>query len=61
MTDVGTGVLAKRRLEPEDVALLVFPFACFDWFVLKSVVVSTFIECFRVRRCGLVKGWFVRW
>ena len=42
MSDVGTGVLAKRRVVPEDVvALSVFPFACFGWFVLHSVVVST--------------------
>ena len=35
MSDVGVGVLAKRRVVPEDViALSVFPFACFGWFVL---------------------------
>ena len=35
MSDVGTGALAKRRVVSEDVvALLVFPFDCFDWFVL---------------------------
>ena len=35
MSDVGAGVLAKRRAVPEDViALSVFPFACFGWFVL---------------------------
>ena len=34
MSDVGAGVLAKRRVVPEDViTLLVFPFACFGWFV----------------------------
>ena len=57
MFDVGTGIFAKGRVVPEDVvALSVFSFACFGWFV----VVSTFIECFLVRRCGLVKGCFVR-
>ena len=35
MSDVDTGVLAKTRVLPEDiVALLVFSFACFGWFVL---------------------------
>ena len=35
MSDVGAGVLAKRRVVPEDViALSVFPFVCFGWFVL---------------------------
>ena len=35
MSDVGAGVLAERRVVPEDViALSVFPFACFGWFVL---------------------------
>ena len=35
MSDVGTGVLAKRRVVPEDVAAVsVFPFACFGWFAL---------------------------
>ena len=32
MSDVGTGVFAKRRVLPEDV--VAFPFACFGWFVL---------------------------
>ena len=42
MSDVGTGIFAKRRVVPEDVvALSVFPFACFGWFVLQGVVVST--------------------
>ena len=54
-SDVCTGVFAKRR-----VALSVFMFACFGWFVLQAVVVSTFIECFLVRRCCLVKGCFIR-
>ena len=35
MSDVCTGVFAKRRVVPEDVvALSVFTFACFGWFVL---------------------------
>ena len=35
MPDVGAGVLAKRRVVPEDVtASSVFPFACFSWFIL---------------------------
>ena len=35
MSDVGTDVLAKRRVVPGDVvALPVFLFACFGWFVL---------------------------
>ena len=51
MSDVCTGVFAKRKVVPEDViALSVFTFACFGWFVLQGVVVSTFIECFLVRR-----------
>ena len=61
MSDVGSGVFAKRRVVPKDVvALSVFPFACFGWFVLQGVMVPTFIECFQVRRCGWVKGCFVR-
>ena len=67
MSDVCTGVFAKRRVVPEDVvALSVFTFACFGWFVLQGVVVSTFIECFLEegaafwRRCCLVKGCFIR-
>ena len=33
-SNVGTGVFAKRRVVPEDiVALSVFPFAFFSWFV----------------------------
>ena len=55
--DVGSGVFTKRRVVPEDVvALSVFPFACFGWFVMYSAVVSTFVECFLVWKCGLVKG-----
>ena len=35
VSDVGAGVLAERRVVPEDViALSVFLFACFGWFVL---------------------------
>ena len=35
MSDVGTGVVTKMRLVPEDVvALSVFRFACFGWFVM---------------------------
>ena len=35
MSDVGAGVLAERRVVPKDViALSVFSFACFGWFVL---------------------------
>ena len=46
MSDVGTGVFAKGRVVPEDVvALSAFPFACFGWFVMQGVLVSTFIEC----------------
>ena len=34
MSDVCTGVFAKRGVVPEDVvALSVFTFACFGWFV----------------------------
>ena len=45
MSDVGTGVFAKGRVVPEDViALAVFMFACFGWFVLQGVVVSTLIS-----------------
>ena len=55
-TGVFTGVFAKRRVVPEGVvALSVFMFACFGGFVLYGVVVSTFIECFLIRRCCLVK------
>ena len=35
MSNVGTDVLAKRRVVPKDVvALPVFRFACFGWFIL---------------------------
>ena len=35
MSDVGAGVFAKGRVVPEDaVALSVFAFVCFGWFVL---------------------------
>ena len=35
MSDVGAGVLAKRRVVPQDVITLsVSPFACVGWFVL---------------------------
>ena len=61
MSDVATGVFPKGRVVPEEVvALSVFTFACFRWFVLQGVVVSAFIECFLVRRCCLVKGCFIR-
>ena len=61
MSNVCTGVFAKRRVVQEDVvALSVFTFAYFGWFVLQGVVVSTFIECFLIRRCCLVKGCFIR-
>ena len=61
MSDVGTGVFAKGSVVPEDVvALSVFTFACSDLFVLQGVMVFTFIECFLVRRCCLVKGCFIR-
>ena len=41
MSDVCTGVFAKGRVVPEDaVALSVFTFACFGWFVLQGVVLS---------------------
>ena len=56
MSDVCTGVFAKRRVVPEDFVT----FACFGWFVLQGVVVSTFSECFLIRRCCLVKGCFIR-
>ena len=37
MSDVGTDVFAKGRIVPEDVvALLVFTFPCFGWFVLQG-------------------------
>ena len=61
MSDVCTGVFAKGTVVPEDVvALSVFAFACFGWFVLQGVVVSTLVECLLVRRCCLVKGCFIR-
>ena len=60
MPDVGAGALAKRRIIPDDViALSVFPFLCFGWFILQCVVVSAFVECFLVWGGGLVKGCFV--
>ena len=35
MPDVGAGALAKRRIVPDDViALSVFPFLYFGWFIL---------------------------
>ena len=61
MSDAGTSVFAKGRVVPVDVvALSFFTFASFGWFVLQDVVVFTFIECFLVRRCCLVKGCFIR-
>ena len=34
VSDVSAGVLAKRKVVPEDViALSVLPFACFGWFI----------------------------
>ena len=61
MSDVCTGVFAKGRVVPEDVvALSVFAFACFGWLVLQGVVVPTFVDCFLVRRCCLVKRCFIR-
>ena len=37
MSDVCTGVFAKRRVVPEDVvAFSVFTFACFGWFILQG-------------------------
>ena len=37
MSDVGTGVFAKGRVIPEDVvALSVFTFVFFGWFVLHN-------------------------
>ena len=61
MSDVCAGVFAEGGVVPEDVvALSVFMFVCFGWFVLQGVVVSTFIKCFLVRRCCLVKGCFIR-
>ena len=59
MSDVCTGVFAKGRVVPEDVVALSV-FACFGWFVLQGVAVSTFVECFLVRRRCLVKGCFIR-
>ena len=41
MSDVCTGVFAKGKVVPEDVvALLVFAFACFGWFVLQGVTTN---------------------
>ena len=62
VSDVGTGVFVKGRVVPaEDVVTLsAFTFACCGWLILQGVVVSTFIECFLVRRCCLVKGCFIR-
>jgi len=33
VSDIGPGALAKRRVVPEDVIVLVSPFACFYWFI----------------------------
>ena len=42
MSDVCTGVFAKRGVVPEDVvALSVFTFACFGWFVLQGTRATT--------------------
>ena len=60
MSDVGTGVLAKRRVVPEDVvALSVFPFACFGWFVLGCSGIH-FRRVLSGKEVRLVKGCFVR-
>ena len=43
MSDVCTGVFAKERVVPEDVvALSVFAFACFGWFVWYPLSSSAF-------------------
>ena len=59
MSDVGTGVLAKGRVVPGGCCCVVGFSVCLLWLV-RTVVVSTFVECFLVRRCGLVKGCFFR-
>ena len=44
MSDVCTGVFAKRGVVPEDVvALSVFTFACFGWFVLQGACFGWFV------------------
>ena len=56
MTDVGVDVFAEWGVVPEDVvALSVSPFSSCSRFVVWSVVVSAFVECFLVRG-----GWLGR-
>ena len=59
MTDVGVDVFAEWGVVPEDVvALSVSPFSSCSRFVVKSVVVSAFVECFLVGGGG--GGWLGR-
>ena len=56
MTDVSVDIFAESRVVPKDVVTLsVSSFSSRDRFVVKSEVVSAFIECFLVWRGGLVK------
>ena len=56
VTDIRVDIFTEWRIVPEDVVTLsVFPFSSRCWFVMQSVVVSAFVECFLVRRGGLVE------
>ena len=56
MTDVSVDIFAEWRVVPKDVVTLsVSSFSSRDRFVVKSIVVSSFVECFLVWRGSLVK------
>ena len=56
MTDVSVGIFAEWRVVPKyAVTSSVSSFSSRGRFVVKSLVVSAFVECFLVWRGGLVK------
>ena len=55
MIDISVDIFAEWRVVPKDVSLSVSSFSSCDRFVVESVVVSAFVECFLVWRGGLVK------
>ena len=55
MTDISVDIFAERRVIPEDVVMLSVPsVSSRDRFVVWSVMVSAFIECF------FLEGWLGR-
>ena len=56
MTNVTVDIFAESRVVPKYIVTLsVSSFSSLDRFVVKSEVVSTFVECSLVWRGGLVK------